>query len=967
MMTERLKRHFQRHGRSYLAGLIVAVVVGGVLLAGQAMAQTSGGISGGAVKPATFIQKLYAFLGDIVLVILQFVANLTAMAIHVIIIVSQYNHFIDVPVVKTGWTIVRDITNMFFIIALLVIAAGTILRIENYRYNRLLARVIVMAFLVNFSRLIAGFFIQSAQVVMLTFVNAYKDAFFGNFAHLFGLDSVLRFASEPGPVVERVVDFGIILISLLAGLALLVVSLVVSLAIAIILAIRIIALWILVIFSPLAYALRILPNTEGFSRRWWSEFGKYVTVGPVMAFMLWLSLAIIVSTGATAELSEQTSVKDLAKQYAGENVSGSSQPFVNELLSLENLTSFLIGIIFLVMGLSYATQLGGAAGRFAGSATTAATGAALGASGVAWMRDRTVAPVQGWLRNRQAAARARVEERTQTLEAAGDRLRTAFPGAGAERSRAAAAAYERQRTARRIAERGYEDRSHDELMTEFQHGRGRGRVAAMEVLRRRGEINLTDPNQNAALNQVLASGRMPPGERRKIRQEILQANVGNMADPDVRARLAAAGDRDEQIVLAQELERRKALNAENAGDQAIINGLRGNLAEVPARLKEFDDSLKRNNPRMALETIYEGFTRGAANVDQLLNDIQQGTYNAANLNVRDVATMTRSLRNVSGLGRDEAQSYVGNQILTNARSKEEYDRIMNSMQSDTRDIAHNDLQVAAAIPAERRRWLADQAYLGEAYAGNDAAADFYVRNNSDKVLENLKKERISRRTWQTDAIVESITNQDRIGINDLAEAVRNTPAVRNHASATFNRISHRINTTATANTNDATQEGRRQNKLRRSFVAVSGGGDVNDLMMGPVLGAPGAQISSLQAAFRMGGAATTAAFTTARQGLERTIATVGNRLNRLDFARLHTTPQGQVIERAVVENLKVSHLAEIDERNPGLAQNIVQQIRTTAALPAGTTYAGRPLTGDDIDRLNGTLNRIRRSDRLSYL
>ncbi|MFH2104651.1 MAG: hypothetical protein ABII72_00235, partial [Parcubacteria group bacterium] len=88
---------------------------------------------------------------------------------------------INDPVVIAGWGITRDVLNMFFVISLLVIAFATILRIETYQYKALLPKLIYAALLVNFSKTIAGVFIDFSNVLMMTFINLkgynYSDTF----------------------------------------------------------------------------------------------------------------------------------------------------------------------------------------------------------------------------------------------------------------------------------------------------------------------------------------------------------------------------------------------------------------------------------------------------------------------------------------------------------------------------------------------------------------------------------------------------------------------------------------------------------------------------------------------------------------------------------------------------------------------------------------------------------------------
>lgn len=357
---------------------------------------------------------LYSFFSSAVMVAIGVVANLAAIFVHLIVIVSQYNTFINAEIVKTGWAVVMDISNMFFIIALLIIAAGTILRLENYRYNKLLANVIIMAFLANFSKFIAGFFIQTAQVIMLTFVNAYKEAMFGNFATMFGMNDILKFAGENSG--NGVGGFAggtfSILISLVAGLGFMIVVLVVTLAICLVLLVRIIALWILIIVSPFAYSLRIIPNTRKYAEQWWSEFGKYVVVGPVLAFFLWLSLAIVAGTGLT---QQDPSLQAIFQEYNVDKLE-QTNPFATNLLTIESIMKFLVGVGFLLFALKYATGSGVVGGAVAGKLASKGFAAGATLTGLEAIRNRTTRPVGAWLSARRSRGETEAKERSERID-----------------------------------------------------------------------------------------------------------------------------------------------------------------------------------------------------------------------------------------------------------------------------------------------------------------------------------------------------------------------------------------------------------------------------------------------------------------------------------------------------------------------------------------------------------------------
>ena len=74
--------------------------------------------------------------------------------------------------ITQGWTISRDIANLFFIFILLFIAISTILQIETYGAKRLLVKFIVVALLINFSLLIVQSIIDASNLLAIEFYNA---------------------------------------------------------------------------------------------------------------------------------------------------------------------------------------------------------------------------------------------------------------------------------------------------------------------------------------------------------------------------------------------------------------------------------------------------------------------------------------------------------------------------------------------------------------------------------------------------------------------------------------------------------------------------------------------------------------------------------------------------------------------------------------------------------------------------
>ena len=193
----------------------------------------------------------------ILMPIAQFLGGLTLSFIGLLVQIVQYNDFIYAPAVVKGWVVMRDVVNMLFIVILLAIAFGTVFKVEQYQYKQTLGKVLLMAVLVNFSKGITGLFIDIAQVVMLTFVNGFKDAAAGNFVNGFQMEAMFNFAKNS--TATDVNDSTFFYAALLALISIAITTVVVGVYL-IIFVLRIAVLWLLIITSPLAYVASAFPG-----------------------------------------------------------------------------------------------------------------------------------------------------------------------------------------------------------------------------------------------------------------------------------------------------------------------------------------------------------------------------------------------------------------------------------------------------------------------------------------------------------------------------------------------------------------------------------------------------------------------------------------------------------------------------------------------------------------------------------
>lgn len=327
---------------SFLPLLILFVFCGALLFVSPVLADIG-----------SFVSSL---LGWIIMQLVAILGKILTWVIALLVQVAQYNTFINAPAVSKGWLIVRDICNMFFIALLLVIAFGTVLGIERYSYKRTLGALLLAAVVINFSKFICGFFIDLAQILMLTFVRAFQSAASGNFIQMLGMEKWLNISGATGNVGASA------LTGALFALILVIISLIVISVMMVVLAFRIIMLWLLVVLSPFAFVLNVIPGKmKSYSSMWWEKFTSYLIVGPVMAFFIWLSFSV----------AHESSIIPSGDSSAEGEVAGEvnlETARVSEAANPSNFAKFVVSISMLIGSLLIAQQLGVAGGKLAGKA-----------------------------------------------------------------------------------------------------------------------------------------------------------------------------------------------------------------------------------------------------------------------------------------------------------------------------------------------------------------------------------------------------------------------------------------------------------------------------------------------------------------------------------------------------------------------------------------------------------------------
>lgn len=301
---------------------------------------------------AGIIQVITGAVGKMILLIIQVV----------VIPVLGYNGFYNSHITNLGWSLVRDVVNMFVVVILMVIAIMTIVGYSAANWTQQLPKLFIAIVLVNFSKLICGFLIDVSQVIMFTFVNAIVSIAAGNFASMLSLNTFGQFGSD---FIDKINETGTGLeaFEFLMGAYLQFIVMLAILGVMFLLAVafvwRIVILWILIIMSPLAFFMigvkDVFHSADSSYKQWWSKFSSALTFGPTMVFFLWLALAA--SSGSNLAQTEDFPMP--------ESQGDAGIPL--EMFSLDNFLGMFLALAILLAGMQQASSAASGMGGFASS------------------------------------------------------------------------------------------------------------------------------------------------------------------------------------------------------------------------------------------------------------------------------------------------------------------------------------------------------------------------------------------------------------------------------------------------------------------------------------------------------------------------------------------------------------------------------------------------------------------------
>lgn len=202
--------------------------------------------------------------------------------------------FYKVGVVDAGWKIMRDFANMFFIVALIIMAFATIFNTSKYSFGQLVGRFIVAAVMMNFSLVLSKFVLQFSDIISNVFLTALGDVS-GQLGE--GLDVQFLVPGAKGGLLSTAGSYFNAAFTSVTSFffsIIFVIILLISISTAAgFIFVRIPILWYIMIFAPIAIILSIFPNTKKSFDNWLNNFLGWAFYLPVFLFYLYFGMYFV--------------------------------------------------------------------------------------------------------------------------------------------------------------------------------------------------------------------------------------------------------------------------------------------------------------------------------------------------------------------------------------------------------------------------------------------------------------------------------------------------------------------------------------------------------------------------------------------------------------------------------------------------------------------------------------------------
>mgnify|MGYP007007268449 FL=1 len=217
---------------------------------------------------------------------------------------------------ETGWQIIRDISNLFFIIILIYVAVGTIVGSQKGGVQRIITQLIVIALLINFSLFFTRIIVDASNILARVLYNTMTVEGQPEKAIVQGtgvdteqkslsraISSGLNFEKTISPEIlsHPNVNLGYFFLTYVFGTVVYLIAAWEFFLIGVMFLNRILEIWISMIFAPFAFISTIVPS-------WGKTFGKvnwkpwldnllcWCFIAPIFLFFVMLITAFINSS-----------------------------------------------------------------------------------------------------------------------------------------------------------------------------------------------------------------------------------------------------------------------------------------------------------------------------------------------------------------------------------------------------------------------------------------------------------------------------------------------------------------------------------------------------------------------------------------------------------------------------------------------------------------------------------------------
>ena len=261
---------------------------------------------------------------------------------------SGPNGILNQQALKDIWVTVRDTLNMFFILVLLFSAFCTIFQVEKWNLKKVWLNILINALLVNFSFPIARIIIDVSNVAMYYFINhlfaatattaVTGSSIFASFGSVSKIGELLAPANYNNDQIAF--QIAMIIFTFIMGMTLLIV--------AILFVIRLIALTLLIMFSPIGFVGYIFPATASYADDWWKKLFSYSFFAPIMIF------------GMAIALQVSKAINENSASFTGNASTNSSPSIETEWVAKAAFFAIPIVILWAVMGVAKGMGIAGA-------------------------------------------------------------------------------------------------------------------------------------------------------------------------------------------------------------------------------------------------------------------------------------------------------------------------------------------------------------------------------------------------------------------------------------------------------------------------------------------------------------------------------------------------------------------------------------------------------------------------------